>query len=99
VTPGQVLAVIGALSVALLLSETLLDALRLSRLRLGSFGWTVGIAALAIGAFWADCNTAWDPQYIHYAALGAGTLLTCLWFNDHRLVRGRSQSSAAASTN
>lgn len=76
------LAVAGAV---LLLSESVLSALGLSRARVGVVGWLAAMGACL--AFWQ-----WSPQWglpgpvAWLVSMSAACLVTMLWFNDPRPV-------------
>lgn len=97
-TVGQLLAVVAALTILLLASETLLAVTGLHRIRIGFFRWLAGIAGLIAGAHWCARHTHYNAQHIHYAALAFGVILTAMWFTQPAPLPAARASRATGST-
>ena len=44
-------------------------------------GWAAGFAACVLINRWTHAPGVSDVQWLHYALIGAGVVLTLLWFN------------------
>jgi len=76
----SLLLAIGGIAYAL--GELLLSALGGVRPHVSIKGWAAGCAACVLMNRWTHEPGVSDARWLHYALIGAGGVLTLLWFNE-----------------